>query len=414
MKNIIKAMTALLIALIFAVTPAYSWQSIDFNRMEKNLSVSEDILKNMLSDRTHSQFFSESSVKGVYLDGHGVVFMIPMTRQTYSGNKAQTARENHQALQNDLLDFLGSYAGVIKQIKPNDRITIVATPSQEHTLDVFYTMESEVYASSGRSSGKNDKFVPKPFIMTVKKADVDKARSGSLSDAQFKNVVTITTIGNGDESYVKKSMLKDIKIIRSIIDVSLEDEFGKSISGSAIQGTYIKDYGVIITINTGSSIAVPFNMVDFSEVVAYDRAATVKVSSAVKKTIQTKLSDLEKALAVQEKELEALRKQRLDKESVYYDYVRALDRNKGSKSNEQYMKDLIEVMVEALGDYGHTLRGLKSTEKITILYKSRGYRLDVRGKQNMMMTISYKDVESFARGSLTLAAFKEKVTVTMF
>ncbi|MCP4726858.1 MAG: hypothetical protein GY863_17595, partial [bacterium] len=303
MRSTIKLIVTLAL-LIMLTSSASAWQGrIDFERMEKDLRISEDILKRLISDETSKEFFYERSVKGVYLDDHGVVFLVPMVKREYSDERAVRARENHKKFQDNLVDFLSTYAAVIKQVKPEDKITIVATPSQDLSTNYYYA----ALAFADASDRREERYTPLPFIMSVKKSDVNRFRSGDLNPAQFKNVVTITEMGNGGDAYVSKDLLKDIKIMKTVFEISIEDQFRKTISSEYIQGTYIKDYGVVYTINTGSSISVPLPVIttgttaDVIDIISSKTAAESKEKSVI--AYEAALKQIEDAVRVKEAQL---------------------------------------------------------------------------------------------------------------
>ncbi|MFC1564597.1 hypothetical protein ACFL6G_06640 [candidate division KSB1 bacterium] len=418
MKNLLK--TVLILMLTFLIpTGALAWQArIDYDKMEKDLRISEDILKRLISDETSREFFHESSVKGVYIDDHGVVFMVPMVNRSYSGERAERARENHQRFQDTLVDFLSTYAGVIKQLTPDNKVTIVATPSNElSTLN--YVVASDWVDVVGGS--RDDSFVPMPFVMSAKKSDIERSRSGSMTRAQFKNAVTVSKMTNGGEGYVTKELLKDIKIMKTIFEISMEDQFNKRLSSEYIQGTYIKEYGVIFTVNTGSSISVPLPTISVStdghaQVIEQVEAMTaLQAKVAVASAKETKLKSMEVALKARGAELEERLKARsVPRSDQYYSYARALNDSDDKTTNEEYLQQLLDVFTEAIADYGHTLRGLKPADRVSILYNSRGYRMRVQGNQNLMLSVKFSDIQAFSRGSLNIEQFKDRITARIY
>ncbi|MFC1492404.1 hypothetical protein ACFL6O_00470 [candidate division KSB1 bacterium] len=414
MRSTIKLLVTLALIIMFA-SSASAWQGgIDFERMEKDLRISEDILKRLISDESSKEFFYESSVKGVYLDDHGVVFLVPMVNREYSDERAVRARENHKKFQDNLVDFLSTYAAVIKQVRPDDKITIVATPSHNISTNYYYAVALNYADASER---REERFTPLPFIMSAKKSDIDRFRNGDLNQAQFKNTVSITEMGNGGDAYVSKDLLKAIKIMKTIFEISIEDQFKKTISSEYIQGTYIKDYGVIYTINTGSSISVPMPTIAAGTTIEGITMSVPKVGEAKAKVeivYQAQVKQLENALKAQEVQLKAKMGKAVSRSDEAYSYLRAISDSQDKTTNEEYLQQLLDVFMEALAEYGHTLRGLDPAESVSILYNSRGYRMRIQGNQNLMLSAKYSDIQAFSRGSLSMEQFKDRVTARIY
>ncbi len=415
MRPTIRLFAALALIILLAGN-AQAWQGgIDFERMEKDLRISEDILKRLISDETAKEFFYERSVKGVYLDDHGVVFLVPMVKREYSDERAVRARANHKKFQDNLVDFLSTYAAVIKQVRPDDNITIVATPSHNLSTNYYYAASLN-WADA--SSGREDRFTPLPFIMSVKKSDVDRFRNGNLNQTQFKNAVKVTEMGNGGEAYVTKELLKDIKVMKTIFEISIEDQFRKTISSEYIQGTFIKDYGVIYTINTGSSISVPLPTITVAgtntDNITIVAPKVTEAKARAEIAYQAKLKEMEEALKSREVELRGKIGRTVSRSDEAYSYLKALNDSRDKTTNEEYLQKLLDVFIEALADYGHTLRGLDPADNVSILYNSRGYRLRIQGNQNLMLSAKYSDIIAFSKGSLSMEQFKNRVTARIY
>jgi len=388
-----KTTVIMLSVVLLLINTGYT-QEIDYQRMERDIKIQEDILKNLISDRVVKDFYSEEYFKGVYLDNFGVVFMVPLSSHTISGDGAQTAKDRHEEMKDNFVEFFSSYADVIGQVKPSDSISIIATPSSRFSTSVYFVDRTDVnYILSSRN---REEFKVSPFIMSVKKSDIARYRSGSLNDAQFKNVVTYTEIGNENKNYISENFMKDIKILRGVLQVSVNDNFSSGISQSGFQGTYIKDYGVFFTVNGGNSVAVPVPMIVDGQTggFIFDTRKT-DTREFVAGNAPVTVIELQNAL-IEEDERLAL---------TYRDYS-----GYGFKgSNEKLLSTIIDSITDALGNYGHTLKEMKPDEKISILYTSRGERMSRRANKSLMLTVAYRDILSYSRGSIDFDTFKTKV-----
>ncbi len=389
----LKTIITFLTAVLLLMNTGYA-QEIDYQRMERDIKIQEDILKNLVTDRVVKEFYSEEYFKGFYLDNYGVVFMVPLTSYSISGERAQSAKERHEEMKNNFIEFFSSYADVIGQVKPGDTISIIATPSSRLSTSVYFVQS--VDAVQAFTDKSRQEFKVTPFIMSVKKSDIARYRTGSLNDAQFKNVVDYTEIGNESKEYVSENFMKDIKILRGVLQVSVNDNFSSGISSSGFQGTYIKDYGVFFTVNGGGSVAVPVPMIVEGQNLGYvfdTRKADDQVFIAGNTPVT--VIELQEALHEEDERL-AL---------TYEDYGRY-----GFKgSNEKLLMTIIDSITDALANYGHTLKEMKPDEMISVLYTSRGERMSRRANKNLMMTVAYRDILAYSRGSIDLDEFKSKV-----
>ncbi|MCP4726857.1 MAG: hypothetical protein GY863_17590 [bacterium] len=386
--------TVIMLTVVLLMINAGYTQEIDYQRMERDIKIQEDILKNLISDRVVKDFYSEEYFKGVYLDNFGVVFMVPLSSHTISGDGAQSAKERHEGMKDNFVEFFSSYADVIGQVRPTDTISIIATPSSRFSTSVYFVDRTDAnYVLSSRS---REEFKVSPFIMSVKKSDIARYRDGSLNDAQFKNVVTYTEIGNKNKDYISEDFMKDIKILRGVMQVTVNDNFSSGISQSGFQGTYIKDYGVFFTVNGGNSVAVPVPMIVDGQTggFVFDTRKT-DTREFVADNAPVTVIELQNALHEEDERL-AL---------TYRDFS-----SYGFKgSNEKLLSTIIDSITDALGNYGHTLKEMKPDEKISILYTSRGERMSRRANKSLMLTVAYRDILAYSRGSIDFNAFKTKV-----
>ncbi|MCP4727360.1 MAG: hypothetical protein GY863_20150, partial [bacterium] len=220
------------------------------------------------------------------------------------------------------------------------------------------------------------------------------------------------------DAYVSKDLLKDIKIMKTVFEISIEDQFRKTISSEYIQGTYIKDYGVVYTINTGSSISIPLPVIttgttaDVIDIISSKTAAESKEKSVI--AYEAALKQIEDAVRVKEAQLKEKIGRTVSRNDEAYSYIRALSDSDDKTTNEEYLQQLLDVFIEALADYGHTLRGLKPAESVSILYNSKGYRMRIQGNQNLMLSAKYSDIQAFSRGTMSMEQFKNKVTARIY
>lgn len=370
---------------------ANSQTSIDYEKMDKDLKIMEKVIETILTDRDVRLHFRVRSPKGVYLDNYGVIFMLPITGSSnfiFRGDKVETARTSYESMRDELEDFLYSYSGLIKQLDDNDVITIVANIPVSSNVLAAFSSQTYIYINNlRRVGGSQETFEASPFIMSVKKGDVNRAQSLE----QFRDFVNFTPLLSKDDPYVSQEMADDLRIMNSIIKAALANKFGSSINSSSLQGTYLKDYGVLFTITTGLRIYMP----DFGGVVV--RSA---LEATRKRIIELRLGDLEKQI---------ITAQALDLENVKESEVER------TKRNQEYIKDVIATVTEVIGDYAHTLKEMEPDENVTILFSSSsGYWGRTRGPVNLMFNAKFRDILAYSQGSINLETFKSRISTRTY
>ena len=384
-----------LLAVASVVPSAKAQTTIDYEKMDKDLQIMEKVVETIMSDRTIRLHFRSQAPKGVYLNNYGVIFMLPFSGSSnlfYRGEKAETARTSYETLREDLEDFLFSYAGLIKQLRPSDVITLVANmPVSSSNILTFSTSGAGVFEGLirtrlvGRQSEEQETFEASPFIMTVRKSDVDNAENLE----QFRNSINFSPLLSKDDPYVTPAMDNDIRIMNVIIRAALENKFGRGLSSGSLQGTYLENYGVLFTIKSSIRVYMP-GIADVPFNLAIYRRDIVDI----------RLDELQRiVLDAQVADIAAVRESDVEK----------------TKRNQEYIKELIEVMAEVIGDYGHTLREVQGDENVTILFSSSsGYWGTSRGPVNLMFNAKYRDILEYSRGSIDLDTFKSRISTRTY
>lgn len=370
---------------------ANSQTSIDYEKMDKDLKIMEKVIETILTDRDVRLHFRVRSPKGVYLDNYGVIFMLPMTGSSsfiFRGDKVETARTSYESMREELEDFLYSYSGLIKQLDDDDLITLVANiPVSSNVLAAFSSNAYVIYGGVRRTRELQETFEASPFIMSVKKGDVNRAQNLE----QFKDFVNFTPLLSKDDPYVTPEMADDLRIMNSIIKAALANKFGSSINSNSLQGTYLKDYGVLFTITTGIRIYMP-------ELVNVVVKSTVEATA--QRILELKLNELEKQI---------ITAQAIDLENVKESEVER------TKRNQEYIKDVIATVTEVIGDYAHTLKEMEPDENVTILFSSSsGYWGRSRGPVNLMFNAKFRDILAYSQGSINLETFKSRISTRTY
>ena len=101
-----------------------SLADIDSQRMQRDIRIMEGILsnQNLYYDVPDGAHFHAS---GLYLDGYGVLFVAAGPAPGVERWDKSLSQEELLATTHDLLaEFLGTYAGIIGQLDPDDRIAV--------------------------------------------------------------------------------------------------------------------------------------------------------------------------------------------------------------------------------------------------------------------------------------------------
>ncbi len=360
---------------------------IDYNMMDRDIKVMSKILQTELADRYSGVYFKTSRTRGTYLEGYGLVFTMPLTTKIYKGSSARRAKENYDDVIDKLVGALKEYGDVMKQVKPDDRFTLVASPSKYGVIGGYY---DNVVAVSSR----NAKFEPYPFIMSAEFRDIQKLSSGSISSEQFKNEIMFEVFGTEDSEYVSRKMHKEINIMKGILEVGIEEGLSTSISSESVQGTYLKDFGVLFTINASRSRSYHFDSDNIS--IRMDG----KFDPA-KDTEQIDLSDMQESLGKINYEL--------SKYGVPISFY--VDREKLLQISEEKVGEAVDVITGILSEYGSKIRGLTNDDKIAIQFQSRDYIYGPGLNTKLIHVTDYKDILDFSRGRLSLDQLKKRVTL---
>ena len=388
MRSMIIFRTALtVLTTVLSVSLLHAAKSdIDYDKMDRDLRIMEKIISTIVSEEDVAGYFGSQRVKGVYLEGYGVVFMVPRAARirVFKGSETPDAEESFKKIREKLTDFFSSYADAIKQVKATDWITLVVNPPTRSSVWAIPSPPLAPVLAPREKQEKVEAFKPYPFIMSVRKSDITRYRENKIDLKQFSRTVLYSPIGGKSKDYVSASMFKDITVMRKILETVIEDHLNSSLSSESIQGTYLKDYGVLFTVYAGhfSAISVFVGVED--------------VLPALEVPIIDKKSE-----RIEDVRVTILNKKRKSEESRV-------------KQDEERIEKLTDELIEVIGDYGHTIRDLKPNDQIVILYSSSGRRLKLRGILSLMLTVRFKDIVDYSQGKITLEVLKGRVVSRSF
>lgn len=243
MKSTILQVCVFALMLLLSAASSGKAQTFDQNRMNQDLKISEGILNQLISSSMNSNLFSprNANAYSVYLEGYGVVFTIPrqhtfIVRHTgtsstggnvvvESRNEAQMEAE--KKLKESVTTFLSSYADVIGQLKPDDRITVIY---QKAAIGQPMTTRSSD-SNTSRDEG---------FLMSVRKRDLTSLRSGQISERDFASRLTDTQLEPQHSS--------EVQIFTRVLETGLaRGENPSFYLGPGTQFVMSEDFGLLIS-----------------------------------------------------------------------------------------------------------------------------------------------------------------------
>ena len=395
--------------ILFSISSYAQSSKINWDRMNRDLEIMQGVLDNLLAPSKPMLAFSNGGARGLYFDGYGVVFQIDLEGAPLMdvvrlriGNEFELAKElSEQAkarafegkpvsvapisdegpvivdaitgtvltkedlttgkrielLEERAIEFLRDYADAIGQIKPTDRITILA--NFEHNYGVFM-----VHLRGAENVEKS----PSGLNITAKKSDIVDFRKGKIDEKTFRNRVTF------HKRLDSKQKNRNIDIMANILNTALNRKHrGEFRMDSKNRGIYLDGLGALFFIRG--------YLLGERDVITYEYY-------------------LGKYLKEQE-EMQASR-------------VKTTTKSKKPEERiKESIKEFKDELVELVGDYGHTLRTLKPTEYVVVNINFRdNWRAHfLESPQQVILKVRKQDLDRYDRGELTLAALRKKVEI---
>lgn len=268
MKSIIRKWTLTLVAVVMIGTLGQA-QSIDTNRMNRDIKIMENILGELFkinspSVRSNGESraftiasgFGTTDVKGTYLPGYGIIFTIPQISShrisSVNVNKSEGSSQisfyyssdededtdpvTEESVINRITEFLTDYASTIGQLKEDENVMVIYGPKTGRS-SVF-----AVYTLRGDKIDK-DEVAELPVISVVaKKSDLQALRNGSINEDTFEDRLSISK--SQDKEYL------DLKVMSNIFETALKEVPRESyrLSGN-VDYLMLENFGVLFSVN---------------------------------------------------------------------------------------------------------------------------------------------------------------------
>jgi hypothetical protein len=263
MKTIKRTIYSLGLAMIIAGSTF--GQSIDQERMERDLKIAENILGTLSSGDSDRNFFSTRNVESNYVPDYGVIFSLPQSSMVFTSSRSngnnvvvsgsgssysyviadapksddnvkevssdELRAEIDKQLKEQMTLFLVDYADLIGQLKPTDRIMINVKNNR-----------NMVWMNNDKVSEKNT-----GQTAEILKSDLIAFKSGKASrDA---------TIGKIKFTEVNDKMEKDLELFSSIFSRLYEPDMSSTYYASSRNINYerLDNLGAIFSMRVYSS-----------------------------------------------------------------------------------------------------------------------------------------------------------------
>lgn len=381
------AMCVLLLLAMIGVSQAQTTRKkISWERMQRDLDIMEGILNKLLMPSASDWDLLTNNPRGLYFDGYGVVFQIDTSgphrvfldarkialekqlielKARIKGKGAALSQisrlrklesdwsgfsENLEELKEQLIEFFGTYADAIGQLKRTDQITIL---TKLGSAGPSYNL-----IGSHGMADHNPVFM---LEATVKKADIIDYRRGRMDYDDFRNSVLF------EERMEHDAQTQNLEIMASIMNTALSRKYHKQFGTDGnVHGIHLDGLGVIFFMQ--GNLHGEFAMA-WPEIIDISR----KKNNAVV-------------------------------------YVPAKERRRNSlQKYRKLIQEYKDALLEVVGDYGHTLRTIKSTEYVVVALNFRHASWGEEVPKRMIMKIKKRDLDRYNRGDISFTQFKRKV-----
>lgn len=346
--------TYLLIGLLtITIAPATAFaqsQSIDANRMNRDIRIMENILaelfKTQITSSGSNQTFVVSgsgalradNVRGTYLPGFGVIFNVSNSGTWGSSYRVlsgggengytfyydtnsddKKAPVDQESITLRIQSFLKDYASTIGQLKDDEKVMVIFGAKNNNVLYARLLTT----ASSGQQKTEEKEEIPVISVST-KVSDLKEFRTGRINAAKFEDRLAVAT--SKDKEYL------DLTVMGNIFKTALDGQEGEAFRLSGrVNHLMLDNFGALFSLDVRYSTS-PRG----SAVWNFNTALSRTVEGVVSVNSQTR--ELESAIA---KEKEELNKRVNGAYSLLLanlkEYIVDYGRTLSSLNNEQYL-----------------------------------------------------------------------------
>lgn len=392
-----------------AIIPLLLWgimshaqpKDFDAERMNRDINIMENILQEMFKiqpAKTDLQTtalraisISSSNIRGTYLPGYGVIFVIPKQRYGfivsgsedsghsyvfhYSSDSENDNRVNESSIIIRMKEFMQDYAPTIGQLQNDERVMLIYGTEGGGTSGRV-TFSSGNFISSSSSSDNTQQRIP--IISTVaEKRDLEAYKKGNVNKDAFNERISVSTVEPSKERRL------DLEVMGNIFETAFERDSDKNqfhISGS-VKHLKLDNFGAIyfFTVRRNTMLGYPVNITGlFSASSSDDSNQKVRLNAMSK----VKKSDEEDAKEEEQKQIQ---------EEI--------------KAFHEFRQQIKEYLV----DYGRTLKSVEPNNHILVSVTIRS-RLD-EIPERIDIQVQKSTLDALDRGRIDRAAAIDRITV---
>lgn len=400
MKKLYKYLLIGLLSISFTPISTFA-QTIDANRMNRDINIMENILSELFRAQVSSSnnetviingqgFFRGNSTRGTYMPGFGVIFMVSNpTRGVYnvssgSSNSNYSFYYNSDGNEEDLeidqesitkriQEFLRDYGSTIGQLK-NDEKVMVIYGSKSNSNTLYYRLSTV----PGRVASDKKEALP-VISVSSKVSDLNDYRSGKLNAENFNKRLAVAT--SEDKEYL------DLKVMGNIFETALKDQEKESFR---LSGTV--DYMLLDNFGALFSLDVRYNEFPGAASVLWDVEGRLRSRIDAERVVVGQArnnqapDDDTKAFEQRKKEME---------ESIATAY-----------------SNLVSNIKEYIVDYGRTLNSLSSDQFLLLSINVNGRYENIPGRLDIQVKKSV--LEQLDKGSISREQALQRVVVTEY
>ncbi|NBB77053.1 MAG: hypothetical protein GVY02_06705 [Bacteroidetes bacterium] len=328
--------------------------SIDANRMNRDISIMENILQEMFKTRWESSGssvhiapsgafgFRGKAIRGTYLPDYGVIFTVPGqspgfmiwgNREDgnsfsysfhYSDDESSQKEVNEESITRRIKEFLREYGSTIGQLENGDRIMVIYNTRQPRREMAFF-----------EAGGEDQKKVSVPTISVVAEiSDLKAYRSGSIDESELDDRLSVSTVSADSRDQL------DLKVMANIFETALNEKEEKGFrTRGSINYLNLDNFGALFFFDARFTSASGSLLFDFPGIASFslgegeeEERARVEVQSVIRERMK-----------------EAKQKQQETAEEIRASY-------------DTFIADVKEYLV----DYGRTLGSVSSNQHIMV------------------------------------------------
>lgn len=392
MKYLSKFIICFLIS-VFCVQFTYAQSPIDANRMNRDISIMENILQEMFRTRWETRgstvhvapsgvfsFGGRNTIRGTYLPDYGVIFTIPgrspgfamySDRDNgksysysfhYSGDATSQREVNEETVTLRIKEFLRDYGSTIGQLKDEDRIMVIYNTRHQNHETAFFKMDGD---------DKQTQEIP-AISVVANHSDLKAYRSGNIDTSELDSRLSVSTVSTDNNDQL------DLKVMANIFETALNEQEGKSfrIRGS-VNYLNLDNFGALFFFDARYGSSSGSFMLDFPKMsqfnfdddTSFDEYSSSKARVEVQRAIEQRLNETKKR------------------------------REETAEELKESYKNFISNIKEYLADYGRTLNSVSSNQHIMISIAISSSVDDIPERVDLQVRKS--TLEAMDRGSMS-------------